>query len=231
MVQFYSVLSPTNKTISRVQSIFNFKIWLKLPQFWLSFICFLNWHSQMLSKPVMLPSGISIEKLEILWLALLYVEKRTICQKKLLAIDLICGFNMFKMWRSLNKILPTKKNEGNSLTEIGANSFNTFFAEIGEKLTEQFNSTSKYPEISGVRPSCSFSFSKIPSIFVYRYLVNLSDKRCLDIINFDNIMVKHAAPAICNILTHLFQLIYFYSHCAIRLEKGYGNPHLQEQRV
>ena len=110
------------------------------------------------------------------------------------------------MWRSLNKILPTKKNEGNSLTEIGANSFNTFFAEIGEKLTEQFNSTSKYPEISGVRPSCSFSFSKIPSIFVYRYLVNLSDKRCLDIINFDNIMLKHAAPAICNILTHLFNL-------------------------
>ena len=110
------------------------------------------------------------------------------------------------MWRS-NKILPTKKNEGNSLTEIGANSFNKFFAEIGEKLTEQFNSTSKYPEISGVRPSCSFSFSsKIPSNFVYRYLVNLSDKRCLDIINFDNIMLKHAAPAICNILTHLFNL-------------------------
>ena len=41
------------------------------------------------------------------------------------------------MWRSLNKILPTKKNKGNSLTEIGANSFNKFFAEIGEKLTEQ----------------------------------------------------------------------------------------------
>ena len=54
-------------------------------------------------------------------------------------------FNKRQMWRSLNKILPTKKNEGNSITEIGANSFNKFFAEIGEKLTEQFNSTSKYP--------------------------------------------------------------------------------------
>ena len=71
------------------------------------------------------------------------------------------------MWKSLSKILPTKKNEGNSLTEISANSFNNFFAEIGEKLTEQFNSTSKYPEISGVRPSCSFSFSKyLPTLFI-----------------------------------------------------------------
>ena len=33
-------------------------------------------------KPVMLPSGISIEKLEILLLALLDFEKRVICRKK-----------------------------------------------------------------------------------------------------------------------------------------------------
>jgi hypothetical protein len=113
--------------------------------------------------------------------------------------------NRKNIWKSLKLVLPSKKNDSPCPDDISPDDFNHYFTSVGMNLTKNFNSDI-LPNIDIDKPSCTFSLSHISSHSVYLSLVNLPDKGGLDILNFDNTLLKAAAPVLSDVLSYLFNL-------------------------
>jgi hypothetical protein len=111
------------------------------------------------------------------------------------------------MWRSLNHVLPSKKNASSATSDLNAEEFNNFFTSIGEKLTSQFDKNI-LPDMPPMvfNENFGFNFMDINPSFVLKTLKSLSDSHSVDILGIDNKTLKLSSQYIYSHLTHIFNL-------------------------
>ena len=99
------------------------------------------------------------------------------------------------MWKSLNDILNIKKHS-DALTDITADTFNTFFANVGKLLADKFYDDDEYhwnlPE-----SIYDFNIATIDDVFVKSELSKLKDKSNLDVLNMDARLLKLSSRIVC----------------------------------
>ena len=111
------------------------------------------------------------------------------------------------MWKILRNILPSKSISDRIPENLTADSFNSYFTQIGNKLTSSnFGPQVDMPNLPHVSANSCFVLSHIPVSFVEDYLLRLPDNPSLDVLNIACKLLSIAAPYISMSLTHLFNL-------------------------
>ena len=109
------------------------------------------------------------------------------------------------MWKLLNNMIPKKCNSNNTVSSsLNTELFNKYFASIGERLTNHFD-TLVYPQLDNEEVS-NFEFLEINMNEVLQHLLKLGNKSSLDIIDMDNKLLCLASPIIAPLLCHIFNL-------------------------
>ena len=109
------------------------------------------------------------------------------------------------MWKLLNNMIPKKCNSNNTVSSsLNPELFNKYFASIGERLTNHFD-TLVYPQLDNEEVS-SFEFLEINMNEVLQHLLKLGNKSSLDMIDMDNKLLRLASPIIAPLLCHIFNL-------------------------
>ena len=112
--------------------------------------------------------------------------------------------NPKSIWNLLKQVLPSNKYTSHKPT-ITAQTFNDLFSTVGEKLTSNF-SDSTLPDCHISTPEVPFSFLCIDSNFVLKELLKLSKESKLDILQFDDKLLRFASLIISPYLAHIFNL-------------------------
>ena len=129
------------------------------------------------------------------------------------------------MWKLLNNMIPKKCNSNNTVSSsLNPELFNKYFASIGERLTNHFD-TLVYPQLDNEEVS-RFEFLEINMNEVLQHLLKLGNKSSLDMIDMDNKLLRLASPIIAPLLCHIFNLSLCNGSCTIRLEISKSNAHL-----
>ena len=115
-----------------------------------------------------------------------------------------------RMWQSLKHFLPSKKNSTNTPNyDITPDIFNSFFTSIGDRVTSHFNDNILHvpdmPATVHERERC-FIFKDISPSFVLKSLQTLPNRKGVDILGFDNILLIIASELIYTHITYLFNL-------------------------
>ena len=122
------------------------------------------------------------------------------------------------MWQSLKHFLPSKKNSTNTPNyDITPDIFNSFFTYIGDRVTSHFNDNilPDMPATVHQRERC-FIFKDISPSFVLKSLQTLPNRKGVDILGFDNILLIIASELIYTYTTnvknmHLHRITYLFN--------------------
>ena len=127
-----------------------------------------------------------------------------------------------KTWKFLNESINKIPSKSSNIQEVKinntiisdpvemANSFNTFFSEIGENISTSIPETRAKPENFNNEEEnhniYDFSFSVVTPDMLFKAISSLESKSSLDIDNLNTKVLKKVAPHIIKPLTHICNL-------------------------
>jgi hypothetical protein len=112
--------------------------------------------------------------------------------------------NSKSLWKAVSYLTGKNEQTDSIPNELNADVMNQFFANVGSRLTGQFDDGE--PVWKGPSSSYTFSFQLINEQTVKKYLRNLPDKSNLDILCFDAKLLRVSSEIIAKPLTNLFNL-------------------------
>ena len=115
-----------------------------------------------------------------------------------------------KLWKTLNELLPKKKQHKTANApaseNLTATSFNEFFTSVAEKLCGHYKSTTRLPDILTARAAQNFVLQKVSTNFVLNELSRLKVTKASGPDGITAIRLKDAAPVIAKPITYLVNL-------------------------
>jgi hypothetical protein len=111
--------------------------------------------------------------------------------------------NHSKMWKTLKKAMGCSTKCVVS-DKLNAEQFNTFFANVGSKLSENFGQ--ELPNCPPTTSVYTFTFAPIQADEVYKALCELELKPKLDILLFDSYLLRLSAHLIAETLAAIFNV-------------------------
>ena len=114
------------------------------------------------------------------------------------------------MWKTLNQLLPNKKQHKTANAPASENltttSFNEFFTSVAEKLCGHYKSKTKLPGILTPRVAQNVVLQKVSANFVLKELTKLKVTKASDPGGITARLLKDAAPVIAKPITYLVNL-------------------------
>ena len=118
--------------------------------------------------------------------------------------------NSHKLCKTLNKLLPNKKQHKTANAPASENliatSFNEFFTSVDEKLCGHHKSKTRLPDILTPRVVQNFVLQKVSTNFVLKELSKLKVTKALGLDGITARLLKDAAPVIAKPITYLVNL-------------------------
>ena len=115
-----------------------------------------------------------------------------------------------ELWKTLNELLPNKKQHKTvnapASENFKATSFNEFFTSGAEKLCGHYKSKTRLPYILTPRVAQNFVLQKVSSNFVLKELTKLKVTKASDPDAITARLMKDAAPVIAKPITYLVNL-------------------------
>ena len=114
------------------------------------------------------------------------------------------------MWQTLKSVISPNSNKSR-YSSISSIQFNDFFSKVGETLKQNLTDNDlpihvyDNPEIDEV-----FNFYEININSVLKELLNLPNRRSLDVLDMENKLLRISAPVIAPFLTHIFNLSLYH---------------------
>ena len=114
-----------------------------------------------------------------------------------------------KLWKTLNELLPNKKQHAAAnapaAEKLTATSFNEFFTSVAEKLCGHFKGK-PMPKLWTPRVTENFVFQKVSTNFVCKELTKLKLTKATGLDGHTARLLKDAAPVIAKSITYLVNL-------------------------
>ena len=110
------------------------------------------------------------------------------------------------LWRNLKKCFPNKHNNGILSDSLTCNSLNTFYASIGNKISERFTGQPNEISIKGEPSIHQFFLPLTTPLSINKSIKELPNKSSNDVLNFDSKLIKLNSGIIAPILSHIFNL-------------------------
>jgi exonuclease III len=115
--------------------------------------------------------------------------------------------NPKRFWKELSKIMPSKINTKSIPSNMTADDFNTYFANVGNNTVKDIQrSTDEEPLWKGPKSIYEFHLSNVSVDDVLKSLLAMPDTSSNDILGMDAKLLKMAANIIAPQLTYMFNL-------------------------
>ena len=114
------------------------------------------------------------------------------------------------MWKTLNELLPNKKQHKTANApaseNLTATSFNEFFTSVAEELCGHYKSKTRLPNILTPKVAQNFVLQKVSTNFVLKELSKLKVTKASGPDGITARLLKDAAPVIAKPITYLVNL-------------------------
>ena len=111
-----------------------------------------------------------------------------------------------KLWKEIKKVFPDKKSSRSTITNISNDSFNTTFANMGNKVAEKFKNQPNDIKMKGIPSVYNFSMTKISNKSIEKNIKRLNSNSSLDILDMDSKLIQIASHVITPWLGKIFNL-------------------------
>ena len=115
-----------------------------------------------------------------------------------------------KLWKTLNELLPNKKQHKTANApaseNLKATSFNEFFASVAEKLCGHYKSKTRLPNILTPRAARNLVLQKVSTNSVFKELSTLKVTKASGPDGITARLLKDAAPVMAKLITYLVNL-------------------------